>query len=68
MKQKHLLGEITKYPNLTMPTSQDFIRHVNLMPRGTAQAVAMLTKHSIVEKLENGAISIIDPVLERWSK
>lgn len=67
-KQKHLLAEIAKYPNLKMPTAQDFVSRVNLTPRGISQALATLLKHGMVEKLENAEIRIIDPVLEYWSK
>lgn len=67
-KQKHLLAEIAKYPNLKMPTAQDFVNRVDLTPRGISQALAILLKHGIVEKLEDGEIRIIDPVLEYWSQ
>ena len=67
-KQKHLLAEIAKYPNLKMPTAQDFVNRVDLTPRGISQALVILLKHGIVEKLEDGEIRIIDPVLEYWSQ
>lgn len=67
-KQKHLLAEIAKYPNLKMPTAQNFVNLVDLTPRGISQALALLLKHGIVEKLEDGEIRIIDPVLEYWSQ
>jgi len=67
-KQKRLLTEIAKFPMLIMPTAQDFVNRVNLTPRGITNALTTLIGHGIVEKLDNGEIRIIDPVLEYWSK
>lgn len=65
-KQKHLLSEIAKSPGLKEPTAKKFINKVNLTPRGVSQAIIILLKHDLIEKLQNGSYHIIDPVLAHW--
>ncbi|MCK4608235.1 MAG: ATP-binding protein [Gammaproteobacteria bacterium] len=65
-KQKHLLSEMAKAIDLKEPTGKAFIDKVNLTPRGVSQAIEILMKHDLIEKLPDGSYRIIDPVLEYW--
>lgn len=66
-KQKHLLQEIAKHPRLKEPTSKEFVKKVNLTPKGILGAIEILQKHDFIERTENGEIYLVDPVLEYWS-
>jgi AAA+ ATPase superfamily predicted ATPase len=67
-KQKHLLNEIAKHPNLKEPTAKDFLKKVELTPKGILGAIQILLKHDLIEKRESGEYCVIDPVLAYWAK
>jgi uncharacterized protein len=67
-KQKHLLQEIAKHPGLSEPTAKDFVRKVNLTPKGITGALQILLKHDLIERSEAQEFRLVDPVLEYWSK
>jgi len=67
-KQKQLLSEIAKTPDLKEPSSKSFVSKVNLTPKGVLDALETLYKHDLVEKNTQGIISVIDPVLAYWAK
>jgi len=48
------------------PFALCFLNKVNLTPRGVSQAIIILLKHDLIEKLQNGSYHIIDPVLAHW--
>ena len=67
-KQKQLLVEIAKTPGLKMPTAGAFVKKMNLTPKGILGGIAILLKHDLIEKLQDGEIRIVDPVMEYWTK
>lgn len=65
-KQKQLISAIAKHPHLKEPTAKNFVQKINLTPRGILNAIKVLLKHDIVERLTSDEIRIVDPVLKYW--
>lgn len=68
VKQKKLLCEIAKATELKEPTAKDFVTKTDLTPKGISGAIEILSKHDLIEKLDNGVIRVVDPVLMHWSR
>lgn len=66
-KQKQLLSVIAKHPDLKEPTSKAFLSKTNLTAKGVLDAMKILYQHDLIEKMQNGCITIIDPVLAFWA-
>lgn len=66
-KQKQLLYEIARQDALKEPTGKDFVKLVNLTPKGILDGIQILMKYDLIEKLASGEIRAIDPVLEYWA-
>jgi hypothetical protein len=67
-KQKQLLYEIAKHPALKEPTSTEFVKKVNLTPKGISDGIKILLRHDLIEYSANEEIHTVDPVLEYWAK
>lgn len=67
-KQKKLLREIAKEGMLKEPTSKNFVKRVDLTPKGILGGITILLKHDLIEKCEDDFIRVVDPVLLYWLK
>lgn len=66
--QKILLSEIARSGCVKQPTGKDFIKRVNLSPRGVSLALATLLQYDLIEQREDGAYRIIDPAIHYWAR
>ncbi len=68
IKQKQLLREIARHPQLKNPTANEFVKTVDLTPRGITNALDKFKQQDLIEVTSGGIIQIVDPVLEYWCR
>lgn len=67
-KQKQLLVRFARTPGVKEPTAKQFVNKVDITPKGILDGMVVLVKYDLIERTQNGAIYVIDPVIEYWAK